>query len=172
MKVSQHGGAMTWQMLLDAGAKAEMRPLGIKYHRAELVVADMLRERGIERGNHGGIDEIGFGPAQPQPQQAAFCLGPDLERLGHSYDLARGMMLSVSSSLHGVFAASARRSATKSASRPVSRVPSLKARNPARASVIILRASQSRAFSLLLFQALSFGFRSSSTVLVVQSGKV
>ena len=56
------------------------------------------------------------------------------------------MTLSVSSSLHGVFAASARRSAMKSISRPVSRVPSLNARKPARASVIMLSASQARAF--------------------------
>ena len=62
--------------------------------------------------------------------------------------------------------------ATRSISRPVSRVPSLKARKPARASVIMLSASHAREFSLLRFQASSFGLRSSSMVFVVQSGKV
>ncbi len=54
----------------------------------------------------------------------------------------------------------------------VSFVPSLKARKPARASVIMLSASHAREFSLLRFHASSLGLRSSSIVLVVQSGKV
>ena len=45
MQPGQHGGALTRQMLLDAGAEAEMRPLGIEQHRAELAVAEMLRQR-------------------------------------------------------------------------------------------------------------------------------
>src|SRR5450631_2873058 len=172
MQPRQHGGALARQMFLDAGAETEMRPFGIEQHGAELTIAKMLGQRGIERRDHGGIDKVRLRTVEPQPQQAAVRLVPDLERLAHNYDLARGMMLSVRSSLHGVFAASARRSATKSISRPVSRVPSLKARKPARPSVIMLRASQSRAFSLLAFHALSFGLRSSSTVLVVHSGNV
>ena len=43
---------------------------------------------------------------------------------------------------------------------------------PERASVIMFSASQAREFSLLRFQASSLGLRSSSIVLVVQSGKV
>ena len=63
------------------------------------------------------------------------------------------------------------RSSTKSTSRS-SFVPSLNAVKPARASVIMLSASHAREFSLLRFQASSLGLRSSSIVLVVQSGNV
>ena len=43
-------------MFLDAGAETEMRTLGIDQHGAELAVAEMLNQRGIERRDHDGID--------------------------------------------------------------------------------------------------------------------
>ena len=82
MQPRQHGGALIRQMFLDAGAETEMRPLGIDQHGAELAVAEMLGERLIERRDHGGIDQVGLRPVQPQPQQAAVRLVPDLERAG------------------------------------------------------------------------------------------
>ena len=48
----------------------------------------------------------------------------------------------------------------------------MKARKPARASVIMLSESQARESSLLRFQDSSLTLRSSSTVLIRQSGKV
>ena len=68
-------------MFLDAGAETEMRPFGIDQHGAELAIAEMLGQRLVERRDHGGIDEIGLRTIQPQPQQAAVRLVPDLERL-------------------------------------------------------------------------------------------
>src|SRR6516165_8488538 len=129
MNSAQHFRAFARQMLLHARAEAEMRSRGIKQDRRNIEVFEMRGECAVERRDHGGIDEVGLGTVQPKPQQAAFGFKPDLEGGGHE---ARnlGWMLSVSSSDHGVFAARARRSAMKSASRPLSRVPSLKARNP------------------------------------------
>src|SRR6266542_5979482 len=172
VNASEHAGAVSGQMLLDARPEAEMRTLGVDQSRRERRVAEMLLQGGVERGDHRRIDQVRLRPVEAQTQQPAFRLEPDAQRLGHDSLFALGMTLSVSSSLHGVLAASARRSAMKSISRPVSRVPSLKARNPARASVIMLSASQAREFSLLRFQASSLGLRNSSSVLVVQSGKV
>ena len=71
-------------MFLDAGAETEMRSLGIDQHGAELTIAEMLGQRGIERRDHGGIDQIGLRAVQPQPQQPAVRLVPNLERLVHS----------------------------------------------------------------------------------------
>ena len=84
MQPGQHGGALIRQMFLDAGAETEMRPFGIDQHGAELAVAEMLGQRRIKRRDHGGIDEVGLRLIQPQPQQAAIRLVPDLERLVHS----------------------------------------------------------------------------------------
>jgi hypothetical protein len=44
-----------WQVLLDAGAEAEMRTLGIEQRRTELTIAEMV-QRGVERRNHSGVD--------------------------------------------------------------------------------------------------------------------
>ena len=81
MQPRQHRGALRRQMLLDAGAEAEMRPFGIDQHRAELAVAEMLGQRLVERADHRGIDQIGLRTVEPQPQQRAVRLVPDLERL-------------------------------------------------------------------------------------------
>jgi hypothetical protein len=70
MQAGQHGGALTRQMFLNAGAETEMWPPGIEQRRAELAVTEMLRQRLVERHDHGGIDQIGLRPVEPQPQQA------------------------------------------------------------------------------------------------------
>ena len=69
MQPRQHGGALTGQVFLDAGAETKMRSLGIDQRGAELAVAEMLGQRGIERRDHGSIDQIGLRTVQPQPQQ-------------------------------------------------------------------------------------------------------
>ncbi len=84
MQPRQHGGALTRQMLLDAGAETEMRTFGVENNRAELAVAKMLRQRLVERCDHGGIDKVSLRTVEPQPQQTAVRLVPDLERLAHS----------------------------------------------------------------------------------------
>ncbi len=84
MQARQHGGALTRQMFLDAGTETEMRAFGIEQHGAELAVAEMLGQRRVKRRDHGGVDEVGLRFIQPQPQQAAVRLVPDLERLAHS----------------------------------------------------------------------------------------
>src|SRR6516225_3578464 len=171
MDAAQHINAFARSVLLDAGAEAEMRSFGVEQHGGEASIAKMLSQRFVERRDHFRVDNIRLWTAQAQAQKPAFHLKPDLE-WGRCHQRAFGWMLLMSSSDQGVLAASARRSVTKSTSRPVSFVPSLKARKPARASVIMLSASQAREFSLLRFHASSLGLRNSSIVFAVQSGKV
>ena len=163
------------QVLLDAGAEAEMRPLGIEQHAAQRRrLPRCASSAPCSAAIIAASTTLAFGPRQAQAQQArrrararpssgawrhgscACCLRLDARRAARRPSLA---------------AASAWRSATN---RPRGRPcgPSLKARKPARASVIMLSASQAREFSLFRFQASSLGLRSSSIVLVVQSGKV
>jgi hypothetical protein len=65
--IPQHRRAIRRQMLLDARAEAEIRPLGVNQYAKEIMGREVCRERTIERGDHGGVDHIRPGPRQPQP---------------------------------------------------------------------------------------------------------
>src|SRR5512139_432185 len=130
----------------------------------------MLRERRSDGRDHLGVENVRLRAREPQAQQRAVAVEPNLQRRAHFF-FAFGWMLSCSGPTQLSPAASFCRSSTKSTSRS-SFGPSLNAVKPARASVIMLSASHAREFSLLRFHASSFGLRSSSSVLVVQSGNV
>src|SRR5574341_731502 len=168
MQPPQHLLAVLRQVLLDACAERKMRPLVIDQRGEQPLVVLVGSKGGGERGDHRRVDQVRLGSCQAQPEQRPVLLQPDLERrVVH----LRGWIESCRAPTQDSPAAIFCRSLMKSTSR-WSLGPSLKAVKPARASVTMLSASQARWFSLLRFQASSLGLRSSSMVLVVQSGKV
>lgn len=76
---AEHGSTTLGQVLFDAGTEAEMRPFGIEQHREQAWVSAMCIQRRLQRRNHGGIDYVGLGPGQTQPQQCTVVLEPDFE---------------------------------------------------------------------------------------------
>ena len=82
MQRSQHAGAALGQVLLDAGAKAEMRPFCIEQHAAQTGRRAMCIEGCLQTGNHRRIDDVGLRTVQPQTQQRAIAIKPDFERGG------------------------------------------------------------------------------------------
>src|SRR5579864_1302594 len=177
MEAREHRRAAVRQMLLDRGTKAEMGAGRVDQNAAQSSIGDMLAERLLDRADHRRVKDIRLGAIEPQTKQVPVAFKPDLQRIAHAlcppaFDApACGIKSSIIASVHPSPLARRWRSATKSISRSFFG-PSLKARNPVRASAIMLRASQARLFSLLRFQASSFGLRSSSKLLVRHSGNV
>ena len=64
----EHRRALIGQMLLDAGAEAEMRTLGVDQDAAQIRVVAKFLKRFVQRGDHGGIEHIRLRPVEPQPQ--------------------------------------------------------------------------------------------------------
>ena len=175
----EHRRAALGQVLLDARAEAEVRPLGVEQHAraarccrgarsnapcsAAIIAASTMFAFGRARRSRSSApsrsSQTFSGAIRHRAMASALALALRLDRV-----VQRRRPSSRRRRASGA-------AATKSTSRS-SLVPSLNAVKPARASVIMLSASQAREFSLLRFQASSLGLRSSSSVLVVQSGKV
>src|SRR5512143_851195 len=177
MKVCKHRRTSIRQMLLDRGTEGEMSAGGVNENAAQFRNRPMLNDGILDRPDQRRIEDIRLGAIEPQTKQPSVALEPDFQRAAHALCPpalgipAFGISSSIIASLHPSPLARRWRNATKSISRSFFG-PSLKARNPVRASAIMLRASHARLFSLLRFQASSFGLRSSSKLLVRHSGNV
>ncbi len=110
---AQHLLAGRGQVLLDARAEGEVRPLVVDQRGEQAGVVAMRGERAGQRGDHRRVDEVGLGPREAQPQQRAVALQPDLER-AVSHALCRGWMASCRPPTQLSPAASFCRSSTKS----------------------------------------------------------
>ncbi len=167
----EHSGAGRRQVLLDAGAEAEVRAFGVEQDAAQRrrlaarASASARRSAAIISAS----TTLALGRASRSAQQARRRARARLAAgAAHHlppFALAAGRRLSTSSGLQGVPAASAWRSATKSASRS-SLVPSLNARKPvARLGHHVEGEPGARVLPCCAFQASSLGLRSSSIVL-------
>ena len=113
-------GAGAGQVLLDAGAEAEVRAVGVEQHAAQRRHPGVAGEGGVERRDHRRVDDVGLGPRQsrgaaarrraPARPAAAWSRGGQPRR-------AAGIRPSVKASSQAWPRASAWRSATKSTSR-------------------------------------------------------
>src|ERR1019366_2553665 len=119
---------------------------------AQFRCGPMLDERIIDRADQRRVEDIRLGTIEPQAKKMPFAFEPDLQRAAHALCPpalgipALGISSSIINSVHPSPLARRWRRATKSPSRSFFG-PSLKARNPVRASAIMLRASQARLFS-------------------------
>ena len=74
VQFAEHRGARSRQVLLDAGAEAEVRPLGLQKDGAQPCPRQVLAEGRPQRRDHGGVDDVRLGPGKTQAQQGAVLL--------------------------------------------------------------------------------------------------
>jgi len=78
----EHGPTAVRQVLLDAGAEAEVRPLGGEQHAAQPPGSGVRGQRGGQRGDHCRVDDVRLRARERQAQQCAVALERLLQRGG------------------------------------------------------------------------------------------